>query len=76
MWYSAEYLDGPDFFWLYHDNMRINIVLGQYCKSILLTIPCESKLFVFLFSDGDWKELIGCIPFTQVHVNLQQNGKD
>lgn len=54
----------------YDDTMRINRVLGQYCKSILLTIPCECKLFLILFSDWDRKELTGCIPFTQAHVKL------
>lgn len=70
MWYSEGCADGPDFFWLYCDSRRINIDLGQYCKYILLSIPCECKLLLILFSDWDRKELIGCIPFAQVHNNL------
>ena len=70
MCYSEGCADGPDFFWLYCDSRRINIELGQYRKYILLSIPCECKLFPILFSDWDRKELIGCIPFAQVHNNL------
>lgn len=65
--HSAGCLDGPYFFWLYYDSRRINIDLGQHCKCMWLSVPGECKLFLILFPDWDRKEIIGCIPFTQVH---------
>ena len=40
------------------EGKRVNIYLGQNRRFILLSIPCEYKLFPFLFSEWDREEHI------------------
>lgn len=55
-------------------NGRLNILLGQDCKYIVLSIVSEYQWFLFLFSEKDRKECIcqinDLMPHTQGCVNM------